>query len=84
MAFLKRNNFTVIFTGSLVDFLKTTEGSSLTMNTLIDMASQARHLCFLLLLCLYSFHNIYQIPFHFLFHFLFPCHDPRRKQWPLL
>lgn len=31
-------------TGSLVDYLKTTEGSSLPMNTLIDMAAQARHL----------------------------------------
>lgn len=30
------------FTGSLVDFLKTTEGSNLRINTLIDMASQAR------------------------------------------
>uniref|UniRef100_H3DHM9 Tyrosine-protein kinase n=1 Tax=Tetraodon nigroviridis TaxID=99883 RepID=H3DHM9_TETNG len=30
--------------GSLVDYLKTTEGSSLSMNTLIDMASQARTL----------------------------------------
>ena len=30
------------FTGSLVDYLKTTEGSSVSMNTLINMASQAR------------------------------------------
>lgn len=68
-----------------MDYLKTTDGSSLPMNTLIDMASQARHLYFfLLLLCLYSFHNIYQIPFHFLFHFLFSCRDPHRKQWLLL
>lgn len=31
-------------TGSLVDYLKTTEGSGSSMNTLIDMASQARAL----------------------------------------
>lgn len=42
----RRYNLNVIFTGSLVDYLKTTEGSNLPMNTLIDMASQARHLFF--------------------------------------
>lgn len=34
-------------TGSLVDYLKTQEGSNLPMNTLIDMSAQARFLLFL-------------------------------------
>lgn len=41
----------ILFTGSLVDFLKTTEGSNLRIHTLIDMASQARPL---LKKCFYS------------------------------
>lgn len=44
-----------------MDYLKTTEGSSLPMNTLIDMAAQARHFVFfvfftiLLIAFIYSF-----------------------------
>lgn len=33
----------MLSTGSLVDYLKTQQGGSLPMNTLIDMASQVRH-----------------------------------------
>lgn len=36
--------------GSLVDYLKTAEGGTLPMNTLIDMAAQARNLYFSFLL----------------------------------
>lgn len=73
-AFLKWNNLNVIFTGSLVDYLKTTEGSSLPMNTLIDMAAQARHfVCFLFF---YYFIDC----FYLLIHSLFSQHDPHWQE----
>lgn len=64
---LNNPNLCVLFTGSLVDFLKTQEGGNLPINTLIDMASQARKSPFSLAVILlqHSLTTFYPFPHSF-------------------